>query len=99
MEAHSNWIDLPEVGIQQQQGETVPCKLHVGTDVVLLTVTRCCCFLRLQQPVVQTRGEDISAEYVALENKRNAFGELKKTLVSGNRSHRSECNQQHSGQS
>ena len=29
-----------------------------------------------------TRGEDISAEYVALEAKRNAFGELKKLLVS-----------------
>jgi hypothetical protein len=36
----------------------------------------------VQQPVVATRGEDISPEYVALEAKRNAYGELKKLLVS-----------------
>jgi hypothetical protein len=34
-----------------------------------------------QQAVVPTRGEDISPEYVALEAKRNAYGELKKLLV------------------
>jgi len=39
-----------------------------------------------QQAVVPTRGEDISPEYVALEAKRNAYGELKKLLVSGIRS-------------
>jgi len=33
-----------------------------------------------QAPEV-VRGEDISAEYVAAENKRNAYGELKKTLA------------------
>lgn len=31
--------------------------------------------------VVPTRGEDISEAYVALESKRNAYGELKKTLA------------------
>lgn len=34
-----------------------------------------------EQPVVPTRGEDISPAYVAAENKRNAFGELKKQLA------------------
>ena len=33
--------------------------------------------------MVATRGEDISPEYCALEAKRNAYGELKKLLVSG----------------
>lgn len=41
----------------------------------------------MQQPVVATRGEDISPEYVALEAKRNAFGELKKLLVSRDNQH------------
>lgn len=31
--------------------------------------------------IVPTRGEDISPAYVAAENKRNAFGELKKQLA------------------
>jgi len=41
----------------------------------------------VQQPIVATRGEDLSAEYVALEAKRNAFGELKKLLVSRGDAH------------
>jgi len=34
-----------------------------------------------EQAVVPTRGEDISPQYVALEAKRNAYGDLKKLLA------------------